>query len=100
MTTPGFHQRVEEARQLLQAQDYRNALSCCARLTRKFPRQAVVWFEYGNAASRLGQRAEAARAWDKAVALEPRDMDLLLQVGHQYQGARQPERARARKAGP
>jgi tetratricopeptide (TPR) repeat protein len=95
MTTPGFHQRVEEARQLLLAQDYGNALSCYARLTRKFPRQIVLWFEYGNAASRLGQRAEAARAWDNAITLEPRDMNLLLQVGHQYQGARQPERARA-----
>jgi tetratricopeptide (TPR) repeat protein len=55
----------------------------------------VVWFEYGNAASRLGQREIAGRAWEKAISLAPRDVELILQVGHQYQGARQPEPARA-----
>lgn len=95
MTGSGLQQRVEEARQLLLTQDFARALSSYAELTRKFPGHAVLWFEYGSAASRLGQRAEATRVWDKALALEPRKVDLLLQVGHQYQGARQPEQAQA-----
>ena len=90
-----FQQRVEHARQLLLNQDFAEALSCYANLTRKFPGQAVLWFEYGSAASRLGQRAAATRAWENAIALEPRNVELLLQVGHQYQGARQPEQAQA-----
>src|SRR6516162_1038539 len=95
MTAAVFQQRVEHARQLLLNQDFAEALSCYADLTRKFPRQAVLWFEYGSAASRLGQRAAATRAWENAIALEPRNVELLLQVGHQYQGARQPEQAQA-----
>jgi tetratricopeptide (TPR) repeat protein len=95
MTGPVLQQRLEQARQLLLTQDFAQALSCYATLTRKFPGQAVLWFEYGNAASRLGQRATATRAWENAIALESRNAELLLQVGHQYQGARQPEQARA-----
>jgi tetratricopeptide (TPR) repeat protein len=90
-----FKQRIEEARQLLLNHDFPQALSCYARLTGKCPGQAVLWFEYGSAASRLGQRADATRAWENAIALEPRNVELLLQVGHQYQGARQPEQAQA-----
>lgn len=61
----------------------------------KVPSHAVLWFECGNAASRLVQRADAVCAWDKAIALEPRTVDLRLQVGHQCQGARQPGQAQA-----
>jgi tetratricopeptide (TPR) repeat protein len=93
MTAAVFQQRVEQARQLLLTQDFAQALSCYANLTRKFPGQAVLWFEYGSAASRLGQRAAATQAWENAIALEPRNAELILQVGHQYEGARQPEQA-------
>jgi tetratricopeptide (TPR) repeat protein len=95
MTMSIFQPRLEEARRHLLAQDFAGALFRYDKLTRAFPSQAVVWFEYGNAASRLGQREAATRAWERAIALEPRDAELLLQVGHQYQGARQPEQARA-----
>jgi tetratricopeptide (TPR) repeat protein len=95
MTAPTFQERLEEARQLLLAQNFAGALSRYEKLTRASPGQAVVWFEYGNAASRLGQREAATRAWEKAMALEPRNAELMLQTGHQYQGARQPEQARA-----
>jgi tetratricopeptide (TPR) repeat protein len=79
----------------LLTQDFDEALACYAELTRKYPGQATLWFEYGSAASRLGQRATATRAWERAIALQPREVELLVQVGHQYQGARQQERARA-----
>jgi len=93
MKLPVLQQRIEEARQFLLTQDFAQAFSCYARLTRRFPGHAVLWFEYGNAASRLGQRADAIRAWDKSIALEPNNVELLVQVGHQYLGARQSQQA-------
>jgi len=95
MTAPTLQHRLEEARQLLLAQDFVQAFSRYDKLTRTFPRQAAVWLEYGNAAVHLGQREAATGAWERAIALEPRNADLILQVGHQYQAARQPEQARA-----
>jgi tetratricopeptide (TPR) repeat protein len=95
MTAPTLQHRLEEARQLLLAQDFVQAFSRYDKLTRTFPRQAAVWLEYGNAAVHLGQREAATGAWERAIALEPRNAELILQVGHQYQAARQPEQARA-----
>jgi tetratricopeptide (TPR) repeat protein len=91
----GFQHRLNEARQLLLGQDFAQALSRYAKLTRAFPGQAVVWFEYGTTAARLGQLEAASRAWDRAMALEPRNAELIVQIGHQYQGLRQSEQARA-----
>ena len=95
MIPAAFQHRLNEARQLLLGRDFARALSCYAKLTRKLPGQAVVWFEYGNAASRLGQLDAAERAWERAIALEPRNAELIVQIGHQYQGLRKPEQARA-----
>jgi tetratricopeptide (TPR) repeat protein len=95
MTAPTLHHRLEEARQLLLARDFVQACSRYDKLTRTFPRQATVWLAYGNAAVHLGQREAATGAWERAIALEPRNAELILQVGHQYQAARQPEQARA-----
>ncbi len=77
------------------AQDFAQALPRYEKLVRTFPGQAVIWFEYGNAASRLGQLETARRAWEKAMTLEPRNAELMVQIGHQYEGLRQPEPARA-----
>ncbi|HRY52048.1 MAG TPA: sulfotransferase [Candidatus Paceibacterota bacterium] len=95
MTPASFQHKLYEARQLLLGRDFAQALSRYAKLTRTFPGQAVVWFEYGNAASRLGQLEGASRAWEKAIALQPRNAELIVQIGHQYQGLRKPEQARA-----
>ena len=94
MTPAGFQKKLNEARQLLLGRDFAQALSCYAKLTRTLPGQAVVWFEYGNAASRLGQLEGASRAWERAMQLEPRNAELVVQIGHQYQGLRKPEQAR------
>jgi tetratricopeptide (TPR) repeat protein len=75
VTHSHIQKRIEEARQLLLTQEFAQALSCYAKLTRKFPGQAVLWFEYGNALSRLGQRADATRTWERAIALEPSNVD-------------------------
>jgi tetratricopeptide (TPR) repeat protein len=37
----------------------------------------------------------AERAWNRALELEPQNAELINMVGHQYEAARQPERARA-----
>ncbi|MBI4661079.1 MAG: tetratricopeptide repeat protein [Verrucomicrobia bacterium] len=73
-----FHQKLDEARQLLLGQQFAQALARYEKLARTFPGQAVVWFEYGNAASRLGQLDKARRAWEKAMALAPRNAELIL----------------------
>lgn len=95
MTPPDFKQRVEEARSLLLANDFAQALPLYARLTRECPRAAVIWFEYGNAAAKTRNRDLADTAWRKALELEPRNAELIGMVGHQYQAARQSERAAA-----
>jgi len=94
MSAPSFQQQLEEARQLLMAQEFASAFSRYEKLVRISPRQAMVWSEYGSAALRSGNRAAAARAWEKAITLEPANAALILQIGHQYQTARLPEQAR------
>jgi tetratricopeptide (TPR) repeat protein len=95
MTPATFQEKLEEARRLLLVEDYRQALSRYEKLSRTFPGQAVVWFELGNAASHLGKRDEATRAWQRAMTLQPHNSQLILQIGHQYQCARQPKLAEA-----
>jgi tetratricopeptide (TPR) repeat protein len=56
---------------------------------------AVIWAEYGNAASRLREVNLADRAWHKAIQLDPCNAELVGMIGHQYQGLRHPEKARA-----
>ena len=55
----------------------------------------MVWLEYGNAASGLRRRELAEQAWHKAVELAPHNAELIGLIGHQYQGLRQPDKARA-----
>jgi tetratricopeptide (TPR) repeat protein len=90
-----FVPQLNQARQLLLAQKFAQALPRYEKLTRLCPGVAVVWFEYGNAASRLRQPALAERAWRKAIDLEPRNAELIGLIGHQYQGLRRPDQARA-----
>jgi tetratricopeptide (TPR) repeat protein len=90
-----FNRRLDQARQLLLAQKFAQALPLYEKLTRLSPGQAVVWLEYGNAASGMHNRKLADLAWQKALALDPRNSELVGLIGHQYQGIRRPERARA-----
>jgi tetratricopeptide (TPR) repeat protein len=87
--------QLNQARQLLLAQRFTQALSCYQKLVRQFPGQAVLWYEYGNAAFGLRDEERAEVAWQKALELAPRNVELIGLIGHQYQGMRQPERARA-----
>ena len=95
MTHPGFQQKLGDARQLLLSGNLEEAFASYRKLTRTFPGQSAVWFEFGTTASRLGQRDVATRAWERALAIEPRNVALIVQVGHQYAAWRTPELARA-----
>jgi tetratricopeptide (TPR) repeat protein len=87
--------RLNEARQFLQEHKFAQAVAAYERLTQQFPHRAWIWFEYGCAAGGGGQFDLADRAWRTAVQLEPANGKLLLQIGHQYQGLRQADKARA-----
>lgn len=95
MMPPSVQQKLKDARQLLLSQNFSQALSTYAQLVRQCPGAGVIWFEYGNAASRLRQRELADRAWQKAMELEPQNAELIGLIGHQYQGLRRPDLARA-----
>jgi len=90
-----LQQRVNEARKLLLSHEFAQALSHYEKLARQCPMEAVIWAEYGNAASGAGRHALADGAWQKALQLAPRNADLLGMIGHQYQAMRKPEKARA-----
>ena len=87
--------KLNEARRLLENYELAQATQAYDKLSRQFPHKAQIWFEYGIAAGGAGQLDLADRVWRKAVELEPRNGQLMLQIGHQYQALRQPEKARA-----
>ena len=95
MTTDDLQQKHKEARELLHAQNFVQALPRYEQLTRWCPGSAVVWAEYGNVAARLREIAQADRAWQRALELAPQNAELVGMIGHQYQATRQPEKARA-----
>ena len=82
------------ARALLAANDFAGALSAYTALVRAFPLVAGVWFDYGAAAAGLRRWDLADSAWNRTRELAPRDAELIAMIGHRYQGARRPERAR------
>src|ERR1017187_6837474 len=87
--------KLDEARESLLSDDFAQALPLYEKLTRLCPGKAVIWFEYGNAASGLRRTGLADQAWCKARELEPRNAELIGMIGHRYQGLRQPEKAKA-----
>jgi tetratricopeptide (TPR) repeat protein len=93
---PGqVQQKLRKAQQFLLAQNFAQALPRYEKLSQLCPGDAVVWFEYGNAAAGLRDRALANCAWHKAMQLAPRDAGLLTQIGHQFQGFRDADGARS-----
>jgi tetratricopeptide (TPR) repeat protein len=86
--------KLNEARRLAENYDLTQAVQAYEKLVRQFPLKAQIWFEYGCAAGNAGQMDLADRVWRKAVELEPRSGQLMLQIGHSCQGLRRPEEAR------
>ncbi len=95
MLPADFQKKLKEARELLHTHRFAQALSAYERLTRQNPTVAVLWFEYGNAAAGARDFGLADRAWAKAVEHAPHNAELIGLIGHQYQGLRQPDQARA-----
>jgi tetratricopeptide (TPR) repeat protein len=94
MNPVSFDESLNKARRLLESYDFFQALPAYEKLARQFSRKARVWVEYGAAAAGTGRLDLADRAWNKAFELEPGNGENLLQIGHQYKGLRQPEKAR------
>jgi tetratricopeptide (TPR) repeat protein len=95
MIAADLQRRLNQARQLLISQKFSQALVQYEKLVRKCPGQAVLWYEYGNAASGLRDLRKAEGAWQKALDLAARNAELIGLIGHQYQAMRKPERAHA-----
>ena len=93
MTANDLATRVKEARDRLLSGDFAQALSLYKRLTLGFPGNAVIWYEYGNAAAKLRKIGLAEQAWQKAAQLAPGNAELLAMIGHQYQAARRSSEA-------
>lgn len=90
-----LNHKLSEARELLLSRDFSKAMRRYEELVRAAPQSAVVWFEYGNAASALKDLDKADQAWTRALELAPRNAELIGLIGHRYQGLRRPERAKA-----
>lgn len=86
---------LDQARQSLLSRDYARALAAYEQLVTVRPAEAVLWFEYGNAASGARKYDLADRAWTKARKLGSHREDILTLIGHQYAALRQPDKAQA-----
>ena len=87
--------KLNEARELLNYSKCSQALLAYEKLIRQYANKAQIWLEYGAAAAGAGRLDLADRVWNKASELEPRNGEIMLKIGHQYRGLRQPEKARA-----
>jgi Flp pilus assembly protein TadD len=93
---PGQSQNdLNRARELVLSGDSTRALPLFEKLARQNPRAAMLWYEYGDAASKSRRMDLADRAWRKAVELAPHNAELVGIVGHHYEAMRRPEQARA-----
>src|SRR5215813_3447959 len=81
-----IEKKLKKAHDLLAAEDFASALPRFEELTRLCPDSALIWMEYAGVASNLSKAATAELARRKARELAPRNSNLLLQLGHQYQG--------------
>jgi len=91
---PQSQNELHRARDLLLSGDGVRALPLYEKLIRQRPGVAVMWYEYGNAASKSRRLDLADRAWSKAIELDPRNAELIGMVGHQFEAVRRPEKAR------
>lgn len=94
MRAADLQSRWQEARQCLLSKDFSRAIQGYEGLVQRSPGNPVLWLEYGNAAAGIGQRDRADMAWQRALALAPRNAELIGLIGHCYQGLRQAEKAR------
>ncbi len=87
--------RLSEARELVRQSNFPEAITAFEKVSRTSPNVGQIWFEYACAAASAGQMDLSDRAWQRAQALEPANLDFHLQMGHHYQNLRHLVRARA-----
>jgi len=87
--------RLNEARELLRQNRFWEAVTVYEKLAPAFPNVWQVWFEHGCAAAGARQVPLAERAWQRAQEIDPTNVEMHLQIGHQYQNLRLLEKARA-----
>jgi len=93
--TPRDSARWQKAQEQLLGGRSGLALAGYRDLVVRYPGIPELWFELGNAASGELDFAQADRAYQRALALAPRNASLLGSIGHQYLGLRQLDAARA-----
>lgn len=86
--------RIEEARRLAEKHQFTEAAVLFEKLSRLYPNQAQIWFEYSCAAANAHQLEACDQAWQRVQQLEPNNYQMQLQIGHQFQNLRLEERAR------
>ncbi len=84
----------QEARDLGLHRQFPQSLPIYEKLVRQFPRKAQLWLEYAMTAGRCGKLEEADKGVAHAVALEPNNGEMMLQIGHEYRTIRQSDKAR------
>jgi tetratricopeptide (TPR) repeat protein len=87
--------KLNEARDLASQSQFSQALPIYDKLTRQFPHKSRLWYEYGAAAGAAGQLELVDRAFNKAGELEPKNTQVMLDIGHQYRELRRSNKARS-----
>jgi tetratricopeptide (TPR) repeat protein len=86
---------LNRARKLLDDGQLEQAFASYQKLASQAAGAATVWYEWGVCAVKLRRLDAAERAWNKAIELQPSNGELIGMIGHQFQAARQPEKALA-----
>ncbi len=95
MSATDFEMELAHAKSYLAKGKLERALSCFQKLVRDYPCNGEIWFKYGSTAFKTGRHDLAEQAWNRVEKIEPNNSELLLQIGHQYNGDRKPEKARS-----
>jgi len=93
MNRANFDEKLKQARKFLYGGKSLRALTSFEKLVRQYPCDGKTWFDYGFAALKTGRTDLAERAWTRAEKIDPNNSELLLQIGHQYNGCRRPDKA-------
>lgn len=96
--TPGASRQIarwQKAQQHLVTGRPDHAAAIYQELLKEFPDTARMWYELGFAAGKQLNFTLADEACQRAVALAPRNVPLLILVGQQYHWLRRLDRARA-----
>jgi Flp pilus assembly protein TadD len=96
MRSQHFEEKLQESYNLLLTGNSFRALMAFKNLIDHRPREVRAWMGYGLAAFRDGQMDLAQGALRTAKRLEPKNLEVLLNLGHQYQSMGQMEMARMR----